>query len=219
MYLTINSKYPSRWEIIVYYPICHWIWGGGFLHKWGVIDFAGGIVIHVSGTSLYLVNMCTPCIRYDAYSILTDMLNTAGVGALVVALFIGKRKDFHHFHGEFPPSNLPLAAVGVALLWMGWFGFNGGSALVGGNLAVSAVISTHMSACCSACVCLFLASREKRPGATAIFNGVLAGLAGITAASGYVSTQATVVIGTISGVMSHYGIQLSKGRFGIDDAL
>jgi len=179
------------WEIVVYYPVCHWIWGGGFLHQWGVIDFAGGIVIHVS----------------------------AGVGSLVVALYIGKRRDFHHFHGEFPPSNLPLAAIGVALLWMGWFGFNGGSALVGGNLAVSAVISTHVAGCCSACVCLLLASREKRPGATAIFNGVLAGLAGITGASGYVSTQATMMIGTLSGFVSYYGIQLSKGKFGIDDAL
>eukprot|EP00918_Siedleckia_nematoides_P044339 GHVU01096990.1.p1 GENE.GHVU01096990.1~~GHVU01096990.1.p1 ORF type:complete len:425 (-),score=31.59 GHVU01096990.1:470-1744(-) len=179
------------WEIFVYYPVCHWIWGGGFLHQWGVIDFAGGIVIHVS----------------------------AGAGALVVALFLGKRKDFHQFHGEFPPSNLPLAAVGTALLWMGWFGFNGGSALVGGELAVSAVVSTHMSACCSACVTLVLASRDKRPGATAIFNGVLAGLAGITAASGYVSTQATILIGGCSGALSYYGMQLSKNKLHIDDAL
>jgi len=101
---------------------------------------------------------------------------------------------------------------------MGWFGFNGGSALVGGNLAVSAVISTHISACCAAVVSLMLASRHKRPGATAMFNGVLSGLAGITAASGYVSTQATVVIGCLSGVIAHYGVHWSKAH-NIDDAL
>ncbi|EKX47580.1 ammonium transporter [Guillardia theta CCMP2712] len=174
------------WELFVYYPVCHWIWGGGFLGTWGVKDFAGGIVIHVS----------------------------AGVGALVVAM-----KDFHLYHGEFPPSNLPLAGIGTALLWMGWFGFNGGSALQAGNLAVSAVVSTHIAACFSASVWLILSMIHHRPAATGIFNGVLAGLAGITAASGWISTQATIFIGITCGFVSYYGIRLSKARLHIDDAL
>eukprot|EP00286_Rhodomonas_abbreviata_P014524 CAMPEP_0181328724 /NCGR_PEP_ID=MMETSP1101-20121128/22894_1 /TAXON_ID=46948 /ORGANISM="Rhodomonas abbreviata, Strain Caron Lab Isolate" /LENGTH=486 /DNA_ID=CAMNT_0023437683 /DNA_START=168 /DNA_END=1628 /DNA_ORIENTATION=+ len=179
------------WEIVVYYPVCHWIWGGGFLAQMGVLDFAGGIVIHTS----------------------------AGAGALVAAVYCGRRKDFYDYMGECPPSNLPLAASGAALLWMGWFGFNGGSALAAGTLAVSAVVSTHVGGCCSAVVWLLLSMKQHRPASTGIFNGVLAGLAGITPASGYVNTQATILIGLLCGVTSYYGVQFSKGRLHIDDAL
>jgi Amt family ammonium transporter len=98
------------WQITVYYPLAHWIWGGGFLT--GIVyDFAGGIVIHTS----------------------------AGIGSLVTAVYLGRRKHYFDFMGEFPPSNLPLAATGAALLWIGWFGFNGGSALASGSVAVSAI--------------------------------------------------------------------------------
>jgi len=183
--------FTLMWELLVYYPVCHWIWGKGFLHHIGVLDYAGGIVIHT----------------------------TAGVGSLVVAIFIGPRKDFFDFHGEYPPSNLPLAATGAALLWMGWFGFNGGSALAAGSVAVSSVVSTHIGGCVCACVWLFLSMRQHRPAATGILNGVLAGLAGITPASGYVNTQATIVIGIACGLLSYYGCQFSKGRMHIDDAL
>mmetsp|Transcript_19946 Transcript_19946/g.45938 ORF Transcript_19946/g.45938 Transcript_19946/m.45938 type:complete len:494 (-) Transcript_19946:133-1614(-) len=183
--------FTCLWEVLVYYPTCHWIWGKGFLHQLGVLDYAGGIVIHT----------------------------TAGIGSLVVAVFIGPRKDFFAFHGEYPPHNLPLAATGAALLWMGWFGFNGGSALSAGSLAVSSVVSTHVGGCTSAIVWLFLSMRAHRPAATGILNGVLAGLAGITPASGYVNTQATIVIGLSCGFLSYYGCQYSKGRMHIDDAL
>eukprot|EP00283_Hemiselmis_rufescens_P010310 CAMPEP_0173419392 /NCGR_PEP_ID=MMETSP1357-20121228/1251_1 /TAXON_ID=77926 /ORGANISM="Hemiselmis rufescens, Strain PCC563" /LENGTH=438 /DNA_ID=CAMNT_0014382031 /DNA_START=201 /DNA_END=1514 /DNA_ORIENTATION=- len=183
--------FTVAWEVFVYYPVCHWIWGKGFLHQLGVLDYAGGIVIHT----------------------------TAGIASLVVALFIGPRKDFFAFHGEYPPSNLPLAATGAALLWMGWFGFNGGSALGAGSLAVSSVVSTHVGGCCSAIVWLVLSMRAHRPAATSILNGVLAGLAGITPASGYVNTQATIVIGLACGFLSYYGCHFSKGRMHVDDAL
>lgn len=183
--------FTVAWEILVYYPVTHWVWGGGFLAQFGVIDFAGGIVIHTS----------------------------AGAGALVAAIYLGRRRDFFDYMGECPPSNLPLAATGAALLWMGWFGFNGGSALAAGNLALSAVVSTHVGGCCSALVWLLLSMRHDRPASTGIFNGVLAGLAGITPASGFVGTQATIVIGLFCGVVSYYGVFISKGRFHIDDAL
>ena len=98
-------------HIACHCAVCCRIWGGGWLGKWGVLDFAGGIVIHTS----------------------------AGIGSLVSALYLGRRKHFFDFMGEFPPSNLPLAATGAALLWIGWFGFNGGSALASGPLAVSAI--------------------------------------------------------------------------------
>eukprot|EP00291_Cryptomonas_curvata_P026344 CAMPEP_0172175382 /NCGR_PEP_ID=MMETSP1050-20130122/14194_1 /TAXON_ID=233186 /ORGANISM="Cryptomonas curvata, Strain CCAP979/52" /LENGTH=473 /DNA_ID=CAMNT_0012847473 /DNA_START=48 /DNA_END=1469 /DNA_ORIENTATION=+ len=183
--------FTISWEILVYYPLVHWIWGGGFLQKLGVLDFAGGIVIHTS----------------------------AGMGALVVAMYIGQRKDFFVYEGEFPPSNLPLAATGVALLWMGWFGFNGGSALSCGTTAVSAVVSTHIGACASAIVWVVLCMRNHRPAATGIYNGVLAGLAGITPASGFVNIQATMFIGVVCGLVSYYGVHFSKKRMHIDDAL
>jgi len=172
------------WEILIYYPVCHWLWGGGFLQKMGVMDFAGGIVIHTS----------------------------AGVGALVVAIYLGRRKDFYAYLGECPPSNLPLAASGAALLWTSWMGFNGGSSFEAGNLAVSAVVSTHIAGCCSAVVWLGLSMYHHRPAATSIINGVLSGLAGITPASGIVDTQATIIIGLACGLLSYYGVQFSKGN-------
>ncbi len=134
------------------------------------IDFAGGIVIHT----------------------------TAGVGSLVVALLMGQRKDFNKYHGEFPPSNLPMAALGAALLWMGWFGFNAGSALTSGSLATSAVASTQIAACCSGMAWLLCSWVKGKPSSVALINGVIAGLAGITPASGYVSSQASIVIGVVS---------------------
>lgn len=179
------------WEIIVYYPVAHWIWGDGWLERMGALDFAGGIVIHT----------------------------TAGVGSLVLALMLGHRKDFDKYHGEFPPSNLPLAALGAALLWMGWFGFNAGSALTSGSLATSAVASTQIAACASGMVWLSISWARDKPSSIALINGVIAGLAGITPASGYVSSQASIVIGLILGAVSYGGVWLFKHKLRIDDAL
>jgi len=167
------------------------MWGGGWLGKMGALDFAGGIVIHT----------------------------TAGVGSLVVSILMGHRKDFDLFHGEFPPSNLPMAALGAALLWMGWFGFNAGSALTSGSLATSAVASTQIAACCSAMVWLIASWIKDKPSSVALINGVIAGLAGITPASGFVSSQASIVIGLILGVASWFSVVLFKHKLKIDDAL
>jgi len=179
------------WEVLVYYPIAHWIWGGGWLEQMGAQDFAGGIVIHT----------------------------TAGVGALILAILLGRRKDFDKYHGEFPPSNVPLAALGAALLWMGWFGFNGGSALTSGSLATSAIASTQIAACSSGCVWLAASWIRDKPSSIAVINGVIAGLAGITPASGYVSSQSSIVIGIILGVASYGSVYLLKHKLRIDDAL
>jgi len=133
------------WEILVFYPVGHWMSGQGWLYQLGARDFAGGIVIHT----------------------------TAGTGALVIALFMGRRKDFDKYHGEFPPSNIPLAALGATLLWMGWFGFNAGSALTSGSIATSAVVSTQIGGSCSALVCIVLSWVTDKPSSVAVMNGVI----------------------------------------------
>lgn len=179
------------WEITVYYPVAHWIWGGGFLGKWGTLDFAGGIVIHT----------------------------TAGVGSIVCALMLGRRQQFERFMGEFPPSNLPLAATGAALLWMGWFGFNGGSALQAGPVAVSALISTQIGCAAGSFAWMVLAWWSGKPSLSGMLNGALAGLAGITPASGYINTQWSLLLGLIFGVASFYGVHLAKHKWHLDDAL
>jgi len=176
---------------LVYYPVAHWMWGGGWLDQMGALDFAGGIVIHT----------------------------TAGVGAFVLSIMLGRRRDFDKYHGEFPPSNLPMAALGAALLWMGWFGFNGGSALTSGSLATSALASTQIAACTSGCVWLAASWYRSKPSSVAMINGVIAGLAGITPASGYISSQSSIVVGLVLGAASYGSCILLKHKFRIDDAL
>ncbi|EFA81479.1 ammonium transporter [Heterostelium album PN500] len=179
------------WEIIVFYPVAHWIWGGGWMKNLGVLDFAGGIVIHT----------------------------TAGVSSLVIALYIGRRKDFEKYGGEFPPSNIPLAALGAALLWMGWFGFNAGSALAAGSVATSAVASTQIGGSFSAIVWIILSWLKGKPSTVAVINGVIAGLAGITPASGYINSQYSIGLGVVLGLASYLSVYLLKHRLHIDDAL
>ncbi|EGC31727.1 ammonium transport protein A [Dictyostelium purpureum] len=179
------------WEILVFYPVAHWIWGGGWLSKFPVLDFAGGIVIHTS----------------------------AGVSALVVALYVGKRKEFEKYGGEFPPSNLPLAVIGAALLWMGWFGFNAGSALAAGDVAASAVASTQIGGSFSAIVWIALSWLKGKPTTVSAINGIIAGLAGITPASGYINSQYSIGLGVALGLSSYYSVVLLKHKLHIDDAL
>lgn len=154
-------------------------------------DFAGGMVIHT----------------------------TSGVSALLCGIILGQRKDFDKYDGEFPPSNLPLAALGGALLWTAWFGFNAGSALESGSLAVSTVVATQRAAVCSGVVWLVISWIRHKPSATAVLNGVIAGLAGITPASGYIDPQYAAVIGVILGFASYFSIFLFKHKLRIDDAL
>src|SRR6187431_248644 len=150
----------AAWSFLVYYPLVHWIWGGGWLGKLGVFDFAGGIVIHTS----------------------------AGMAALASALVLGRRKGFGP--EIMVPHNLPLAAIGATLLWIGWFGFNAGSALASGALAASALLATQIGACTCALVWILLSwKRTGKPTVSAAINGAISGLAGVTPTAGFITGQ------------------------------
>ncbi len=178
------------WSLVVYYPLAHWIWGGGWLAQLGVYDFAGGIVIHVS----------------------------AGMAALASALVLGRRRGFGP--EIMVPHNLPLAAIGAMLLWLGWFGFNAGSALASGALAASALLATQIGAATCALVWVCLSwKRTGKPTVSAVINGAISGLAGITPAAGFISGQWAFVLGIVLGFASYYGIVLIKERLKIDDVL
>jgi Amt family ammonium transporter len=178
------------WSFLIYYPLVHWIWGGGWLGKLGVVDFAGGIVIHTS----------------------------AGMGALAAALVLGKRLNYGP--AIMVPHSIPLAVLGSALLWLGWFGFNAGSALASGGVAGNTVINTHMASSVSALIWVGLSwLRTGKPSIIAAINGAIAGLAGITPASGYVSVEHAFLIGIAVGIASYLGVIFLKDRLKIDDAL
>ena len=179
------------WSIFIYYPIAHWVWGeGGWLGSLGVFDFAGGIVVHIS----------------------------AGMGSLAAALVIGKRKDFGP--GINHPHNIPLVAIGASLLWIGWFGFNAGSSLSAGGLAANTLLVTQIAAATSSLTWIFLSWKKSgKPSAVAAISGAIAGLAGVTAASGYISVQNSLILGLVVGLASFYAITLIKERLKIDDAL
>ena len=181
----------AAWSLLVYYPLVHWVWGvGGWLNIIGVKDFAGGIVIHTS----------------------------AGMGALAAALVLGRRKDFGP--SIMVPHSIPLAVLGSSLLWLGWFGFNAGSALASGGVAGNTVINTHMASAVSALIWVGLSwMRTGKPSVIAAINGAIAGLAGITPASGYVSVEHAFVIGIAIGIASYLGVLFLKDRLKIDDAL
>jgi ammonium transporter, Amt family len=178
------------WATMVYDPLAHWVWGtGGFLKELGVLDFAGGIVVHIS----------------------------AGVGALAAALVVGRRRGYPDIS---PPHNLPFAILGAALLWFGWFGFNAGSALSAGTLAVSAFISTHMAAAAAAIAWAVLEwISRRRPTALGLISGAIAGLATVTPAAGYVTPLGAVAIGFLTGIVCYVSVVLVKNKFGYDDSL
>ena len=178
------------WSFLIYYPLVHWIWGGGWLGKLGVVDFAGGIVIHTS----------------------------IGMGALAAALVLGRRLNYGP--AIMVPHSIPLAVLGSALLWLGWFGFNAGSALASGGVAGNTVINTHMASSVSALIWVGLSwLRTGKPSIIAAINGAIAGLAGITPASGYVSVEHAFLIGIAVGIASYLGVIFLKDRLKIDDAL
>ena len=178
------------WSIFIYYPLAHWIWGRGWLADLGVFDFAGGIVIHTS----------------------------AGLGALAAALVLGRRRNFGP--DIMVPHNIPLAVLGASLLWVGWFGFNAGSALASGALAANTLLVTHIASATSAIVWILLSwKRAGKPSTTAAINGAVAGLAGVTPASGFITAQSSFFLGIVLGFASYYGILLLKERLKIDDAL
>lgn len=178
------------WSLLIYYPLAHWIWGRGWLAELGVFDFAGGIVIHTS----------------------------AGLGSLAAALVLGRRKNFGP--DIMVPHNIPLAVIGATLLWIGWFGFNAGSALASGSLAANTLLVTQIAASTSALVWIALSwKRSGKPSTTAAINGAIAGLAGVTPASGFISAQNSFFLGIVLGFASYYAILLFKEHWKIDDAL
>jgi Amt family ammonium transporter len=180
----------AAWSIFIYYPLVHWVWGGGWLSQLGVADFAGGIVIHTA----------------------------AGMSALAAAIVLGRRKNFGP--AIMVPHNIPLAVFGASLLWLGWFGFNAGSALAAGGIASNTIIVTHMSSSAAALVWIGLSwKRTGKPSVVAAINGALAGLVGITPAAGFVSVEHAVLIGLVIGFASYAGMIIFKEKLRIDDAL
>jgi Amt family ammonium transporter len=178
------------WSFVVYFPLAHWVWGGGWLANLGVYDFAGGIVIHTS----------------------------AGLASIAAALVLGRRKNFGP--DIMVPHNIPLAVLGASLLWLGWFGFNAGSALASGALAANAFLVTQIGAVTSAVVWILLSwKRSKKPSTTAAINGAICGLAGVTPAAGFITAQSSFFLGIVLGFASYFGILLIKERLKIDDEL
>jgi len=176
----------TGWLLFVYFPLVHMVWGGGLLAQWGVLDFAGGIVVHAS----------------------------AGMAALASVFYIGRRTDL-----ERGPHSIPLVALGTALLWFGWYGFNAGSQLQVDTVTVAAFINTDITASFSAITWLGLAwILEKRPKFVGLLTGAVAGLATITPAAGYVTTGSAAVIGLVAGVVCYFAVSL-KNKLEWDDAL
>lgn len=183
-------KFLVLWMIFVYLPVCHWIWGGGFLAKLGVMDFAGGIVIHVS----------------------------AGFAALSTVLFLGRRDDMAVGERTIP-SNLPLVAVGAGLLWFGWFGFNAGGAYAADGLASYAFVNTTIAGSIAMIVWLILDWHfDRKPTFSGVLVGAVAGLATITPCAGYVEPWASLIIGAVGSAVC-YSAKAVQERFAFDDAL
>jgi len=177
------------WLIVVYAPWCHWVWGGGWLAQWGVYDFAGGIVVHI----------------------------TAGFSALASLVVVGKRPQDEE--NKDVPHNVPFVALGTALLWFGWFGFNGGSALASGGPAVAAAVNSEIAG--SVALFLWLVIdwiRLGRPGLVGLCVGAIAGLATVTPAAGFIQPWAAFVLGAIATVLCYGCCELRK-KFSVDDAL
>ncbi len=178
------------WSTVVYCPIAHWVWGeGGWIRQLGALDFAGGLVVHVS----------------------------SGVSALVAALIVGKRRG--HGHEPMPPHNMTMTLLGASLLWFGWFGFNGGSAIASGALATSAFVATHIAASAAAVSWIAAEWFERgRPTVLGAASGCVAGLVAITPGSGFVSPVSALLIGFAAGYLCYWGVNL-KNRFRFDDSL
>ena len=182
--------FMGLWLLFVYVPVAHWVWGGGFLGAAGVLDFAGGLVVHLN----------------------------AGIAALVCCVVIGKR---HGYGQEYmAPHNLVLTLIGTSLLWVGWFGFNAGSALASGELAGSAMLNTHIAASVAALVWMAIEwTTRGKPSVLGILTGAVAGLGMITPAAGYVEPWAALAIGVIAGSVCYWASIVLKNKLGYDDSL
>ena len=178
------------WSLIVYIPVCHWVWGGGWLGQMGLLDFAGGTVVHI----------------------------TAGVTAIVIAIVLGNRTGFPE--KAMPPHSLALTVAGAGMLWFGWFGFNGGSQLAADGGAGMAMLVTHLSAAAGSLAWMTIEwIRFGKPSVLGIVTGMVAGLGTITPASGFVGPLGGVIIGLSGGTICYFATQLIKSKLKIDDSL
>lgn len=183
------AVFSVLWAVLVYNPVCHWIWGGGWLGALGVLDFAGGLVVHA----------------------------TCGMAALAAVFVIGPRKGYGQ--ANFLPHNLPMTMLGTALLWFGWFGFNGGSALAADEIAATAFVATHLAA--MAGMGMWAAMewiKLGKPTALGAASGAISGLATITPAAGFVGPNAAIGIGLIAGLVCYLAVNM-KSRLKLDDSL
>ncbi|MBN2141547.1 MAG: ammonium transporter [Desulfovibrionaceae bacterium] len=181
--------FSCLWIIVVYAPMCHWVWGGGWMAKMGALDFAGGAVVHMS----------------------------SGAAALAACLALGKRRGYGK--DPFIPHNLPMCILGAAILWFGWFGFNAGSALAANGLAANAFVTTHMATAAAVLGWLLVEKMHAgRPTTLGAASGAVAGLVAITPAAGFVTPMAAMAIGLLGGMICYGGVLL-KGKLGYDDSL
>ena len=182
--------FSAAWLLLVYAPICHWVWGGGWLSDLGLMDFAGGTVVHI----------------------------TAGVAAIVTAVVLGNRRGFPDT--AMPPHNMTLTIAGAGMLWVGWFGFNGGSALAANGDAAMAILVTHMSAAAGAFTWMCAEwIKYGKPSALGAVTGMVAGLGTITPASGFVGPAGGLVIGICAGIVCFFATNFIKRSLKIDDSL
>lgn len=183
--------FSALWLTLVYSPVAHWVWGsGGWLAKLGALDFAGGTVVHI----------------------------TAGVSALALATLLGPRKGFHNGELLTEPGNIPMVALGAALLWFGWFGFNAGSALTSGGLAASAFVATNTSAAAAAFTWMVLSWIYRRPTLLGTATGAVVGLVAITPGAGFVPPLAGIPIGMVAAIVGYYFMML-RIKWRIDESL
>jgi Amt family ammonium transporter len=181
--------FAALWALLVYSPLAHWVWGGGWLQKLGALDFAGGTVVHIASAA----------------------------AALAAALMLGKRSGYGS--EELRPHNVPMSVLGAGILWFGWFGFNAGSALGSGQLAGSAFLATNLSAAAGMLAWTATeVLTGRKPTVLGAASGAVAGLVGITPAAGFVGPMPALAIGAITGCLCYFGLRL-KSRFGFDDAL
>jgi Amt family ammonium transporter len=181
--------FSALWVTFVYAPVCHWVWGGGWLGRLGALDFAGGTVVHIN----------------------------AGVSALALVLLLGRRKGFPGELME--ANNIPMVALGAGLLWFGWFGFNAGSSLAANGLAANAFVTTNLSAAAAGFTWMVISWLHRRPSLLGTVTGAVAGLVAITPAAGFVTPLAAIPIGIIVAIIGYYSIVLVKNKLGFDDSL
>jgi len=183
--------FSGLWMLLCYAPVAHWVWGGGWLAGMGVMDFAGGIVVH----------------------------ETAGLAAIVIAIMLGGRRGFRNNDLK-PPHNPGLVMVGASMLWVGWFGFNAGSQLAADGGAAMALVVTHISAATASLTwALYERIKYGRSSMVGMVTGTIAGLASITPASGFVGPVGALIIGAVAGVLCQVAVNLAKEKFRIDDTL